>query len=101
MSEARKLTGDEIARGMPAHPGWRLEEGKMHKSINFMNFADAFSFMTRVAFEAEKMNHHPEWSNVYSRVNIALVTHETGGVSSLDFELASKIDEAVRGFRTR
>ncbi|MBX8636865.1 MAG: 4a-hydroxytetrahydrobiopterin dehydratase [Thermoplasmata archaeon] len=101
MSEIRKMTDSEIAHWLSAHPEWKVEDGKLSRSLNFMNFADAFSFMTRVALEAEKMNHHPEWFNVYSKVKIALVTHEVGAISSLDFELAARIDEALLKYRMR
>ncbi len=101
MSERRKLTGDEINNGLSAHPQWKIEEGKLCRSLNFMSFPDAFSFMTSIAFEAERMNHHPELSNVYSKVRIALVTHDLGGISSLDFELAARIDEAALRYRMR
>jgi 4a-hydroxytetrahydrobiopterin dehydratase len=74
---------------------WAVEEEKLVKAFEFENFVQAFSFMTGVAMEAETMNHHPEWSNVWNQVDIALTTHEAGGISALDFELAAKI-EALR-----
>jgi len=74
-----------------SHP-WELISGKLFKQFKFKNFVAAFSFMTSVAILAEKMNHHPEWSNVYNRVDIFLTTHEAGGISERDFALAKAIE---------
>mgnify|MGYP006298736813 CR=1 FL=1 len=71
---------------------WAIEDEKLTKSFEFEDFVAAFSFMTGVALEAEKMNHHPEWSNVWNQVDIALTTHEAGGISKRDFELAEKVE---------
>ncbi len=76
--------------------GWSLAGGKLRKTYEFKDFGEAFAFMTRVALEAEKMNHHPEWFNVYNKVVIELVTHDVGGISNYDFKLARRIDEIVR-----
>jgi len=76
-------------------PGqWKLGENKksIHHSFKFKDFGEAWSFMTRVALLAEKMDHHPEWSNVYNKVEITLCTHDSGGVSDLDIKLATEID---------
>ena len=75
--------------------GWEYEENAIHTSLEFDDFKDAFSVMTRIAFEAEKMNHHPDWSNVYNTLQISLSTHDAGGVTDKDFELAKIIDELV------
>ena len=75
---------------------WEIVDGKMHKSFVFRNFVQAMGFMTQAAIEAEKMNHHPEWSNVYKTVEVNLVTHSSGGITELDFELAGKL-EALLG----
>lgn len=72
---------------------WELRDGKLHKEIRFTNFIEAFSFMTAVAMHAEKLNHHPEWRNVYNRVSIDLTTHEVGGISARDLELADAIEQ--------
>jgi len=64
----------------------------------FADFAEAFAFMTQVALAAEKRNHHPEWANVYNRVNVVLCTHDAGGLTALDFELARCADEAFQRF---
>ena len=74
--------------------GWVLEEGRdaIRKEFKFKNFVDAFGFMTRAAIWAEKWNHHPEWSNVYNRVDVVLITHDVDGLSELDVKLAKKMD---------
>tara|TARA_R110002049_G_scaffold117332_3_gene270651 strand:+ start:45093 stop:45401 length:309 start_codon:yes stop_codon:yes gene_type:complete len=74
--------------------GWKLSDDRdaIHKSFKFHDFADAFGWMTRVAIWAEKWNHHPEWNNVYNRVNVTLITHDMDGLSTLDAKLARKMD---------
>ena len=74
--------------------GWKKAEGRsaLQKSFKFSNFNEAFGFMTRVALTAEKMDHHPEWFNVYNRVDVVLSTHDAGGVTELDFKLAKFMD---------
>jgi 4a-hydroxytetrahydrobiopterin dehydratase len=89
---AKKLTDDEIRKALDDLDGWTLENGEVHKELRFGSFVEAFSFMSGVALLAESMNHHPEWSNVYNRVTIDLTTHDAGGVSERDLELARKID---------
>lgn len=74
---------------------WSIIGGKLHKTFTFKNFIDAFGFMTRAAIHAEKINHHPEWSNVYNRVAVDLITHESGGITELDFQLAKKMDALI------
>jgi 4a-hydroxytetrahydrobiopterin dehydratase len=71
---------------------WQLDGGKLHRTFVFSDFVEAFGFMTRAAIHAEKMNHHPEWSNVYKTVDVFLVTHEAGGITQRDFELAAIMD---------
>ena len=87
-----KLTPQEIELALPSRPEWRLDEGKLCRRLVFADFVAAFGFMTRVALVAEAMNHHPEWSNVWNRVDIRLPTHDAGGLSRLDFQLAERID---------
>ena len=72
---------------------WRIHDEKLFKEFNFSDFVSAFGFMTKVAILAERANHHPEWSNVYNRVSISLTTHEVGGISKRDFELAQEISK--------
>ena len=95
MEKARKLTEDEIRSRMDRLPGWEFTGGKLHRELRFKDFAQAFGFMTSLALVAEKMNHHPDWSNVYHRVVIDLSTHDVGGVSDRDFELAAVVNEFV------
>lgn len=72
---------------------WRIQDGKLHREFKFANFIAAFGFMTQVAMLAERANHHPEWSNVYSTVVIDLTTHDAGGLSEKDFALAEEISK--------
>jgi 4a-hydroxytetrahydrobiopterin dehydratase len=74
---------------------WQRVEGRdaITRSFKFKDFNAAFGFMTRVALAAEKMNHHPEWFNVYNRVDVVLTTHDTGGVSALDLKMAQTMDK--------
>jgi 4a-hydroxytetrahydrobiopterin dehydratase len=89
------LTPDQI-QALPLQlPAWRLVNGKLHRELRFADFVEAFGFMSRVALVAEAMGHHPEWSNVWNRVVIELTTHDTGGLSTLDVELARRIDHLV------
>lgn len=71
---------------------WVIENDKLHKEFLFSNFIQAFGFMAQAAIIAESMNHHPEWFNVYKKVVVDLTTHEAGGISELDFELAGKME---------
>ncbi len=87
-----KLSPQEIEQALSSRPEWRLEDGKLCRRLVFDDFVAAFGFMTRVALVAEAMNHHPEWSNVWNRVEIQLTTHDAGGISRLDFQLAERID---------
>ncbi len=92
MAALHQLTEQEINQELTKLSGWTIAAGKLHKSFQFPSFVEAFGFMARVALLAEAMNHHPEWSNVYNRVVIDLVTHDAGGISRKDFALAAKID---------
>ena len=79
-------------RGRAARPaGWELRDGSLHRDVELADFRAAFAFMTRVAFEAEDLNHHPAWSNVWNRVSIDLATHDAGGITEFDLELARRI----------
>lgn len=92
--ERRELSKQELDRALSDLKGWSAHAGKLTRTFEFGDFLDAFAFMTRVAIEAEKMEHHPEWSNVYNRVTISLVTHDIGNkISTFDAALAQKINE--------
>jgi 4a-hydroxytetrahydrobiopterin dehydratase len=89
---ATPLTPEQINGLSASLPNWSLVNGKLQRELRFADFSEAFGFMARVALAAEAMGHHPEWSNVWNRVTIALTTHDTGGLSNLDVELARRID---------
>lgn len=95
-----KLSADERERGLAALDGWSpvADRDAIHKSYRFKTFNQAFGFMSRVALAAEKMDHHPEWFNVYNRVDITLSSHDVGGVSQRDLDLAKKIDRFAASF---
>ena len=101
MPRPRALEGPEIEARLKALDAWTLESGKLHREFRFANFVEAFGFMTQVALHAEKLDHHPEWSNVYDRVAVDLTTHDAGGITELDFELASRMDAAATAAKTR
>ncbi len=92
MAVPRLLDSSEIEAAVRSLPGWSLEAGRLHRDLRFKSFVEAFGFMTQVALIAEAANHHPDWSNVYNRVRIDLTTHEAGGITERDIELARKID---------
>jgi len=89
-----RLTADEQQKALGALDGWKLADGReaIVRSFSFASFVEAFGFMAKVALIAEKMDHHPEWSNVYNRVDITLATHDAGGLTARDVELAAAID---------
>jgi 4a-hydroxytetrahydrobiopterin dehydratase len=89
------LTESDIADWIGSNDAWRLEEGKLVLSLKFENFSMAWGFMSRVALLAEQQNHHPEWVNVYNRVDIALVTHDAGGITTKDLDLAKAITQLL------
>jgi 4a-hydroxytetrahydrobiopterin dehydratase len=95
----RKLQqSQDIESFMKKNSGWSEIKGRsaLQKSFKFSNFNEAFGFMTRVALMAEKMDHHPEWLNVYNRVDVTLSTHDAGGITELDFKLAEFMDAAAK-----
>jgi len=77
---------------------WTFDENTIIRDFKFKTFVEAFSFMTAIALEAEKMNHHPDWSNSYNKVSVALTNHVAKGVTQLDFDLANKIDRIFRNY---
>ena len=94
-----KLDEAAIAETLAAAEGWALDEDGLgiRKSFKFRTFIQAFGFMTEAAIAAEKLNHHPEWFNVYNRVDVRLTTHDAGGLSELDFKLAAAMEKAAAG----
>lgn len=90
---AEKLTEEEINKALKELEGWTLsnEGNAISKSFKFKNFSQAWAFMSRAALLAEKMNHHPEWFNVYNRVDVTLTTHDAGGVTDLDLKMARRM----------
>ncbi|MEQ8272414.1 MAG: 4a-hydroxytetrahydrobiopterin dehydratase [Deltaproteobacteria bacterium] len=95
MARPERLGDDELKTHLAKVPAWSIVDGKLHRDLKFDDFTAAFGFMAKVALYAEKMDHHPEWSNVYNRVSIDLTTHDAGGLTELDFALAERIDSAV------
>ena len=93
------LTNDALAEVLADLDGWSLlEDGTaIEAEFSFKGFNAAFGFMTRVALAAERQNHHPEWSNVYSKVEVMLTTHDADGLTQLDLDLARKMDAIARG----
>jgi len=91
------LSGADCERLLATVPGWALsDDGKsVSASLEFASFADAWGFMSEIAIEADKLDHHPEWSNVYNRVSITLTTHDAGGLTARDQALADKIAAAL------
>jgi 4a-hydroxytetrahydrobiopterin dehydratase len=91
---ATKLQGAARTKALKGLKGWKKVRGRdaLTRSLKFADFSEAFGFMGRVALMAEKMDHHPEWSNVYNKVDITLSTHDAGGITELDARLAKFID---------
>ena len=94
-----KLSAEARRDALAELTDWGQVEGRdaIEKSFKFKSFSEAWGFMSRVALAAEKLNHHPEWSNVYNRVDILLSTHDCGGLSELDIKLAKRIDAYAAG----
>ena len=83
-----KLSDDQIKEKLKELQGWQIVNGKLHKEFQFKDFNQAFGFMTRAAIHAEKMDHHPEWFNVYNKLKVDLMTHDAGGITENDVKLA-------------
>lgn len=92
-----RLSEESIARRLDDLEGWSIVDDKLHKEFRFADFSEAFAFMTRVALAAESANHHPEWFNVYNRVEVVLSTHDAGGLTELDVTLAKRMDALANG----
>ena len=88
-----KLSDAEINAALAKVAGWKVQSGKLHRDFQFGDFSEAFAFMTRCAMFAEQMNHHPEWFNVWNKVTVDLQTHDAGGITQRDFELAERMNQ--------
>ena len=87
-----RLSDEQIRNELRNLPGWSVVNGKLHKEFIFKDFIEAFGFMTTAALHIEKMNHHPEWFNVYNKIKIDLVTHDAGGITQNDVNLAKTLN---------
>ena len=90
--DRRPLSPDEVSRLVESLDGWELDGVSLRRQLVFASFVEAFGFMAQVALVAERLDHHPNWSNVYNRVDIAITTHDAGGLTALDFEFVRRID---------
>ena len=91
-SYMEKLSENEISAGLVELPEWSIANGKLHREYRFADFIHAFGFMATAAIAIEKMNHHPEWFNVWNQVKVDLTTHDAGGITKLDFKLAHLLE---------
>lgn len=96
MRDMLKLSETEIAAGLETLPAWSLQEGRLHREYRFPDFIHAFGFMATAAIAIEKMNHHPDWSNVWNRVRVELWTHDAGGITTKDLELAMTLEAIAK-----
>ena len=92
MADRGRLSDQEITAALADLPGWSAEGNALHRELSFADFSEAWAFMARVALVAEKLDHHPNWSNVWSTVVIDLSTHDAGGVTGLDVEFATRVN---------
>lgn len=99
--EPRLLSGEETVSLLSRLDGWSLGTGSISREFEFASFIEAFGFMTEVAIHAEKLNHHPEWFNVYNRVEVTLSTHDVGGISTLDMDLAATMNTIADRHQSR
>jgi 4a-hydroxytetrahydrobiopterin dehydratase len=99
MPRPARLTADERAAALAALPGWALVDGReaIARSFRFRDFSEAWGFMSRAALVAEALDHHPEWTNVWNRVEVTLTTHDAGGLTDLDVRLAQAMDRIAGG----
>ena len=90
-----KLSDQEITERLKSLTSWKLVNGKLNRSLAFKDFNKAFEFMSKVAIVCEEINHHPEWSNTYNKVEISLSTHDAQGITQKDFNLAQRIENLI------
>ena len=93
--DRRPLSPDEVSDLVAALDGWELDGAALRRQLVFDSFVQAFGFMAQVALIAERLDHHPNWSNVYNRVDIAITTHDAGGLTALDFEFVRRVDAVL------
>ena len=91
-----KLSDEQIKKELSNLPGWNVTNGKLHKDFIFKDFIEAFGFISKAAIHIEKMNHHPEWFNVYNTIKVDLVTHDAGGITQNDINLAKILNSLAR-----
>jgi 4a-hydroxytetrahydrobiopterin dehydratase len=89
----RKVSEEEVQAALEDLPGWEVKDGKLHKEFKFSDFAAALGWMVQVGVHADKLNHHPDWCNGYNKVQVDLMTHDLGALSTWDLELAAKMEE--------
>jgi len=92
MSRPPLLSENEVRARLATHPAWTIRDGCLQREFRFAGFSEAFGFMARAALFAEKLDHHPDWSNAFNRIVVSLRTHDAGGVTDLDFRLAAEMD---------
>lgn len=92
----KPLSNAEIEEKLAALPGWEFQDNALMTTLEFQDFREAFTLMTRIAFECEAQNHHPNWTNVYNQLEIRLNTHDAGGVTEKDFKLAATIEALIQ-----
>jgi 4a-hydroxytetrahydrobiopterin dehydratase len=92
---AEALAEGEVEERLGSVPGWSVVDGRLHRELEFANFNEAFGFMARVALVAEKLDHHPDWSNSWNKVVIDVVSHAAGGITDQCFELAVRINKLL------
>ncbi|MGE0142254.1 MAG: 4a-hydroxytetrahydrobiopterin dehydratase [Planctomycetota bacterium] len=97
MTKPQLLRPDELARFLVEHPRWTADADAICRALEFADFVEAFAFMTKVALYAEAHNHHPDWRNVYRRVEIRLSTHDAGGITERDLDMARGIERLLSG----
>ena len=91
-----KLTAEELQAVLQQLPGWTVQDAKLHREFQFADFAHAIGFITTAAVKIEKIDHHPEWFNVYNRVRVDLTTHDSGGITRKDADLAQLLEKIAR-----
>lgn len=99
--DVKKLNDEEIKTSISELAGWKVQDGKLYKLFKFKTFNQAMSFMVGTGMECEKMNHHPEWYNVYGNVEVNLITHRVAGITELDFKLAKIMDKIAGDLNLR